>query len=118
MDIKEFLVEVEHKQNHPWELSRFKVILHLIKSFLPQKEIHIMDIGCGDSFFIEKLSHQIPDSQCYAIDTAFTDEMMDFFKKKYAKDQISFYKDIQDLASKNLKADLILLLDVMEHIEH
>lgn len=118
MDIKEFLIEVENKQNHPWELSRFNIIYHLIKPFLPKKETHILDIGCGDSFFIEKLSHKITSSQCYAIDTAFTDDMMNYFRKKYAENKISFYKNIEDLNFQNIQADLILLLDVMEHIEN
>ncbi len=117
MDIKEFLVEIENKKNHPWELSRFNVIYHLISPFLPKKSAHILDIGCGDSFFIEKLSHKVADSKCYAIDTAFTEEMMDYFKNKYAANNISFYKDIEDLNTLNMKADLVLLLDVIEHIE-
>lgn len=120
MDIKEYNVETEHKkQNHPWEYARFDVILDIINSTLKEKNnLTILDIGCGDAFFLEQLSKHFQTGSFYAIDTAFTSENIDLFEKRYEETGINFYKDISAIDVTIEKVDIVLLLDVIEHIEH
>lgn len=125
MDIKEYQVKTDsHKVNHPWEEARFKVVFDIIyKQILNKIEnklnasITIFDIGCGDGYFLERLAEKLPNAQCFAIDTAFDDETIQKFKEKYKTSNIKFYKSIKDTDLQNVKADIVLLLDVIEHIE-
>ncbi|MGI6320443.1 MAG: class I SAM-dependent methyltransferase [Bacteroidales bacterium] len=125
MDIKEYNYKSENdKQNHPWEFARLKVVYDLIEenilsnSELSKKDsITVLDIGCGDAFFLDTLSKMIPNIKAYAIDTAFTDESIKYFEEKYSNSSIKFYQNIDDANLDNIEADIVLLLDVIEHIE-
>ena len=122
MDIKEYNVETYHKkQNHPWEYARFEVVLDIIKSVLKKDKddiLTILDIGCGDAFFLEQLSKHFNKSSFHAIDTAFTDESIALFEKRYELTGIKFHKDISEIDTTVNEVDIILLLDVIEHIEN
>lgn len=122
MDIKEYNVKVaQGKQNHPWEHARFGVVLDIINSALKKKgndTFNILDIGCGDAFFVEKLSAHFANGNFYAIDTAFTPELIASFEDKYKGKNINFYKNIAEVDLSRGQIDVILLLDVIEHIEN
>ena len=90
----------------------------LSNSELSKKDsITVLDIGCGDAFFLDTLSKMIPNIKAYAIDTAFTDESIKYFEEKYSNSSIKFYQNIDDANLDNIEADIVLLLDVIEHIE-
>ena len=125
MDIKEYQVKTDsQKVNHSWEDARFKVAFDIIEKQIINKienkdkaAITIFDIGCGDGYFLEKLAKKLPNAQCLAIDTAFDDEIIQNFQEKYKSFNIKFYKSIESIDLQNVKADIVLLLDVIEHIE-
>lgn len=109
-------------QRHPWELARFDIVCKLASDLLKrlnQDRGFLLDVGCGDTWFIEKLSEKYPGIQVVAVDILFTDEDLQFFKEKYAGTSISVFKSMEDaqvfLGDK--KAGAVLLLDVIEHIE-
>lgn len=123
MDIKEYNVNTEQqKQNHPWEYARLEVIFDLLskktlsKEQIFSSELTILDVGCGDAFFLNELSKRLPKANCFAIDTAFDNESIAFFAEKYKN--ISFYPSIEHEDLSKIKIDVILLLDVIEHIEN
>jgi trans-aconitate methyltransferase len=104
---------------HPWELARFEVLASLLKPIIQNKEtFNVIDIGCGDLFFIFKLSQRYPKVNFYGIDTAFNDEIISELKDITKKENIYLFKTL-DEANLHLKKspDLILLLDVIEHIQ-
>lgn len=109
-------------QRHPWELARLEVIFCLIcKEFSkPQeKPLIILDIGCGDTFVIEELSRRLSLSKIMAVDTAFDDELLLLFNNQCKNKRIEFYKSIEHIKFNKEKAvDIVLLLDVLEHIEN
>jgi hypothetical protein len=117
------LVEAKNRKEgnvarHPWELARFEVINSLLKGTLKNEEgFNVLDIGCGDIFFVSKLSDLYPHVSFYAIDTAFTDEMISEMKNKVGSRKIYLFKTLEE-AQLHLKgtAGLVLLLDVVEHI--
>ena len=121
MDVKEYNVEVAHgKQNHPWEYARFEVVTDMLCSVLKEKKgepLNIIDIGCGDAFFLEQLSKRFENCNFFAVDTAFTSDMLTFFQKKYHDENIKFYQNLSELQTACDKIDLVLLLDVIEHVE-
>lgn len=115
------LIEVKHKTNtnrHPWEFARFEVLKHFLKrNLINKKNPTIVDIGCGDSFVVESISKIYPEANLIAVDTAFSPEMIEYYKQKLGNPKISFYYHIDEVPS-NIKADCILLMDVIEHIEY
>ncbi|MGZ4042407.1 MAG: class I SAM-dependent methyltransferase [Bacteroidia bacterium] len=119
------LVEVSKRSNekemarHPWELARFEIVNSLLQGIIKNEEgFNVLDIGCGDIFFISKLSSLYPKASFYAIDIAFNDEIISKLKKVAEGKNIFLFKSL-DEANLHLKkpADLVLLLDVVEHIE-
>lgn len=118
------LVEVKNRKNnnharHPWELARFEIVRDLLKDIIKNDdEFHVLDIGCGDVFFISRLSELYPKAKFYAIDTAFTDAILLQLQDLVTGKNIFLFKTIEE-ANQHLKkkADLVLLLDVVEHIE-
>ncbi len=119
MDIKEFKTENKNsKQNHPWEYARFEVVHDIIKRNCSGEIKKVYDVGCGDSFFVEKLSQKIINANYVAIDSAFDDNLLQQFSKKYTNKNIQFYKNFDEIDNKENEADIVLLLDVIEHIDN
>ena len=60
------LIEVQNRKDgkiarHPWELSRLEVVNCLLKKIIKNEDgFNILDIGCGDIFFISNLSERYP----------------------------------------------------------
>jgi trans-aconitate methyltransferase len=104
---------------HPWESARLEVISDLIEHEIkPGKGVLILDIGCGDLFFIERLSERYPYIKVVGVDSGFTVEMISEYSRANSNKNIRLYKSVED-ASKVIedKVSLVLLLDVMEHVE-
>jgi SAM-dependent methyltransferase len=123
MDIKEYNVNTDsQKQNHPWEYARLEVVFDLLqqkvltKEQISNGELNILDVGCGDAFFLDQLSKRIPNANYFAIDTAFDETSISFFAEKYPN--IKFYPSVEHPDLAKVRIDIILLLDVIEHIEN
>ena len=116
------LVEAKGKtiiSRHPWEQARLFVIKKLIfKNILLQKDSIVLDIGCGDTYVVENLANQFPDVKFYAIDIAFTNELMDEYKRKLSVKNVFLFRALEDVPIiKSEKSSLVLLTDVIEHIQ-
>ena len=111
----DLLEKSESAIRHPWELARFEVV----KDILANNQIsydgkHILDLGCGDLFFIEKFSNDKPNAKFYAVDIAFTQDFID----AHSDSKIHIANSLDQLAvDQNLQFDIIFLMDVIEHIE-
>ncbi|MDR1757901.1 MAG: class I SAM-dependent methyltransferase [Bacteroidales bacterium] len=116
MDIKE--QKVAGKRNHPWEYARGRVVNSLVKPYLSDNDTQklVLDVGCGDVFFLSRFHDEFPNSQLIAIDTAFDNEIIDFLKNKYSHYPIDYVKNIDEVGDK--KVSVVFLLDVLEHIEN
>jgi 2-polyprenyl-3-methyl-5-hydroxy-6-metoxy-1,4-benzoquinol methylase len=113
MDIKEFkAITHEEIHHHPWEHARFEVVFSNMKRFMKKKEPVIVDIGCGDIFFLKQLAKKRTDAKLIGVDIEFTDEMISEFS---GQSTIQLYKSAENVPS--VPADIVLLLDVIEHIE-
>lgn len=121
MDICEVTTYSYDKINrHPWELARIKVVENILKPICSGKlNLNILDIGCGDVFVAQELSKSFPTISFHCVDIAFTDEIKKALKNRIAKFPIAIYSSLDELKSKDKfkKANVILLLDVVEHIE-
>lgn len=122
MDIKELNINQDKgtSKNHPWEYARAKVIDFLIKRHLPGNNINgiMADVGCGDIFFSQQFVKKHPNLTAAAIDIAFTDEIIASLKAKYNAGNILFFNDIKNVDLQGKCADIVFLMDVIEHIEN
>ena len=106
-------------KRHPWELARIEVLVSLLKDVLKnEEEFSVLDIGCGDIFPISKLIELYPKVSFYAIDIAFTDKIIEELKDIIEGKNIYLFQTL-DEANLHLKkpVNLVLLLDVVEHIK-
>ncbi len=75
----------------------------------------ILDLGCGDLFFLKHFSKDKPETEFYAIDIAFDKDFIEAEKHSHIK----LYDSLKKLPeNNNLRFDLIILMDVVEHIEN
>ncbi len=119
MDLREARAR-QKIQRHPWELARFEVMLDIMmQHFSPQQQIVILDVGCGDTFFVEHLAQRLSNALLYGIDIEFQEEDLMHYKDKFEGMPIQIYDSLEnmELSFPHPKADVVLLLDVIEHIE-
>lgn len=90
---------------HPWEISRRQKLLSLLDT--SDNGVQYADIGAGDMYFIDQLK-KFSRKPIYAIDRNFT------FTTN--NENTIMFQNIYDLPRYSI--DLILLLDVLEHIEN
>ena len=111
MDLLEKLEE--HSKRHPWELSRADSMLGMILPALDGNRNVIADVGCGDLFFADALSSRI-NGMIYAIDTGFAEE--DLGNSSPESGKAILLNDVARL--QDASVDILILMDVLEHIEH
>jgi hypothetical protein len=103
---------------HPWELARVDVIHKLIQRHTPPgPDAIVMDIGCGDTFVVEQLAARWPDATFYAIDTAFTTELIAHYRAQLDNPRVVPLASLDAVPSLAKPVALVLLMDVIEHIE-
>ncbi|WP_263630532.1 class I SAM-dependent methyltransferase [Geomonas agri] len=85
-------------------------MLEILSDFLTPG-MRVLDIGCGDGFIAESLGKEIPGLKITAVDTNLSDQQIAEFSA--TKGGIDFRKELPDESS----FDLVLLLDVMEHVQ-
>lgn len=121
MDIKELGVNVQSEttQNHPWEYARAQVVQSLLKTRMPQEgeHCHILDVGCGDIFFLNRFCSAKPYLHPVAVDTAFDDEIIAALQEKYEGFSGAFCRSVDEVTLNGGKARIVFLMDVIEHIE-
>lgn len=121
MDISEFsrLHDQHAYLRHPWETSRTKVLERLLsQSGLQFPVDRIVDIGAGDTYVIHYLQQRGYAKEYFAIDTAFTPDVIGQLKENNPDSQVTYVQDLQayfqEFATE--KSTLFLCMDVLEHL--
>lgn len=119
------LVELA-KQNitsrHPWETVRIKIVGSKIEQLLARlgklnQPITILDVGSGDAYVIDQLANRFANANFVAVDTYYSQEIIQTLNGGFEnKDRIELFSSWDAFADRNLKVDLVLLLDVIEHV--
>ncbi|MEM0992940.1 MAG: class I SAM-dependent methyltransferase [Bacteroidota bacterium] len=120
MDLREARARQEIVR-HPWELARFEVVNDiLLQHFKASNRLKVLDLGCGDTFFVENLSKRFPNSQFYGVDIEFQEDDLAYFADAFSDKAIAVYDSLENMEqAENIEQiDAVLLLDVVEHIEH
>lgn len=93
---------------HPWELARLDVIERLVARTGPGSG-RLLDIGCGDGFVLRSLSRHF--AHCVGVDTHLSERQC----RELSRDNVEFRASAPPSTEPNF--DLLLLLDVLEHVE-
>jgi 2-polyprenyl-3-methyl-5-hydroxy-6-metoxy-1,4-benzoquinol methylase len=105
---------------HPWELARLSILFKIIDQYLPTAGTKlILDMGCGDGFFAEQLLCHRQDVHILAIDPAYTDEGIQAKLSAINNERFQLHQTLEPetIPAFHEKIDMVLLLDVIEHIE-
>ena len=104
---------------HPWEVARIDVVKRLIRRRVTlEPGAIVMDIGCGDTFVVEQLAAEYPDGRFYAVDTAFTADLVERYRTRLNNPRILPFPSLEAIApAPDRAASLVLLMDVIEHIQ-
>lgn len=121
MDIREAsCVSHGRLRRHPWELARLEVIHSLLLDFssdIFQRRGTILDIGCGDGFVISELAARYPDTRFVGVDDALRPEMVQGIQVNLPFSNVELYDSLDRIQYGSESFDVVLFLDVLEHIE-
>ncbi|HEU5072937.1 MAG TPA: methyltransferase domain-containing protein [Polyangiaceae bacterium] len=99
-----------HGVRHPWETARAEAIRKLVARLdLPTPTV--LDVGCGDGFLIAQLRAHLELRAAVAQDVHLTPELA----RELAQPGVEFVRDLDQLRERRF--DLVLLLDVLEHVQ-
>lgn len=111
MDIRE---KTENSKRHPWELARYEIIKKTISKLQIKSGFNLLDLGCGDQFVLNNLAIDFPNAKHYGLDIALTDA--DIENLDLISPNIKVFNHYHD-DIKRCEFDIVLLLDVIEHID-
>lgn len=112
--------DISKKFRHPWEQARLEIVkkkIFEIKKNNNFKKINIIDIGCGDLYVLENLVDCFSFESCFGIDISFNEDQLLKFNSKLNSKNIKVCKGLEEVKVDNDTVSIILLLDVVEHIE-
>jgi len=100
----------QHGQRHPWEVARARFFRRLVADSLAQPPHRVIDIGSGDSWFAAQLADDLPaDADVVCCDVHYTEaDLAAPLPSRLHRTAV---------APLDHPADLVLALDVLEHIE-
>ncbi|MEL6720891.1 MAG: methyltransferase domain-containing protein, partial [Bacteroidota bacterium] len=91
----------------------------LLQHFNASDQLQVLDLGCGDTFFVENLSQRFPNSTFYGVDIEFQEEDLAYYADAFVDKPIAVYDSLEQMEQQKSiqQLDAVLLLDVVEHIE-
>jgi SAM-dependent methyltransferase len=96
-------------RRHPWETARLQAIRQIVGG-LGLRSPRVLDVGAGDGYLIHALHSEFGFQQSVAQDIHLTESLA----RELSRPGVEFVRELTDPA---YRAELILLLDVIEHVE-
>lgn len=101
---------------HPWEQARLSLVDQLVRRHVDLRAGDVVfDIGCGDTFVAEELARRYPDVQFNAVDSNFTDQLIETLRTRLTVPNVSLFATLESVSVPK-PAALVLLMDVIEHV--
>ena len=105
MDLKETDILGSNIDQHWYYRSKANAMIYLLSEFSPSA---ILDVGAGSGFFSKKLLSETKAKEAWCVDISYENDA----------DTIEFNKPIHYRQSiDQVNADLVLLMDVLEHVD-
>jgi 2-polyprenyl-3-methyl-5-hydroxy-6-metoxy-1,4-benzoquinol methylase len=105
MDLKEADILGDSIESHWYYQAKAKAMVNLLKGLQPYK---ILDVGSGSAFFSRYLLNQTEAQECWCIDTSYASDTIEIVGSK----KIHFQREVN-----KVDVGLVLLMDVLEHVE-
>ena len=103
------------ERRHPWELSRLKAVRSIIQRIpIPDGDFQVLDVGCGDGFISQELSKDGRIGFITGVDIHLSDRQIS--EMLFMENKVIYHNNYDHL--KREYYNVILLLDVLEHVEH
>ncbi len=119
MDLLENKEINDEVARHPWELGRFEIIkknVHRIHSNMSKNSKRVLvDIGCGDAYVLRRLYGFFDFDRVVGVDVNFTDDNRASLLN--VNSRIEYLTHISQLNLESTDQVMILLNDVIEHVE-
>ena len=123
MDIKEALSrEDSHINRHPWEIARLKIIHEIyghVLQMLSKRHVPLVtiDVGCGDLFVTRSLAAKHADHKFIGVDHAINSQVDKKIRDAVVFPNMDVYSSLDHIKHHDRFVDIVLLCDVLEHIE-
>lgn len=111
MDKKHYEVLYETEKYHWWYTVRRQIVQNLISTYSTNQKIKLLDIGCGTGELLRELS---PLGEVFGIDNS--PQAIAFCKERGLTN--IFIANGTDIPFPDNTFDMVLCLDVLEHIEN
>jgi len=105
-------------ERHPWERARARFFVSALDAAgLLGSPLSVLDVGAGDAFFASELHRRLPaGSRVVCCDSNYSDQHLADLERTYGVGGLSFVRALPAPATADQRFDLVLLLDVLEHI--
>jgi len=112
MNIEEYEKMYNQENTYWWFQGRKQILFKMIRHYdlLKNGRARVLDIGCGTGLILQGIS-----GKSYAIGVDFSPKALSFCEKRNLKNLVR--GDVRDLPIAESSVDLVLALDLLEHIE-
>lgn len=105
---------------HPWEIARYGLVAQVVRSTLRRVEearATVLDFGCGDGYVLKRLATEHPGVRFVGVDNALDDAAGRQVIQSSNPPNVSFCRSLDQADAGNATVNLVLMLDVVEHLE-
>lgn len=114
MQLPQFQAHAALEDRHWWFTARRRILRALLRELVvPSKDRLVLDVGCGTGGNAAALSRAYT---CVGVDP--DPHAIGFAQKKYPHVRFILGYAPRDVQKEIAKADAVLLMDVLEHVEH
>jgi hypothetical protein len=123
MDLREWnlVAQGDFFRRHPWEIARLWSLIHFLRQngYSSESKFSVLDFGGGDLFVALGVKHFFPNAQITSIDSAYSPDLISSLKASAQMRQLTAYRSLDEWKPESGgRADVVLLLDVLEHCEN
>ncbi len=117
MDIREYDFDRPAAARHFWEQAKLAFVLAMLAPELPNAT-RLLDPGCGDAFIGRELCRTGFRGQYLGIDPAMTEEHAAALRRAFPETVTADFAPSLESLPDAPPADLVIMLDLLEHIEN